>query len=196
MGPYDSPTFLGRKDKIVMGLTLGQLGIVLGGGLVWFVVILGMDRGMMESMLLFAPLHAGTCIIGLVRIAGLMIPVYFLVFLKSLITCAVYHVEREEARAGLPEWFAEELEKQAAAEAAASGQLSDRLQNTDGLSSRLFGALLFFRKRAVDTTTSQQGQEVRTLASLQVEQQANAAAHGVRRSLRSMFLLLVKGKPV
>ena len=196
MGPYDSPTFLGRKDKIVLGLTLGQLAVVLGGGLVWFVLILGMDRGMMESMLMFAPLHAGTCILGLVRIAGLLIPVYFLVFLKSLVTSAVYHVDREEARSGLPEWFADELEAQLAAEAAAAGQLSERIRNTDGLTSRLFGALLFFRKRAVETTTSQQGQEARVLASLQVEQQATAAAHGFRRSLRSMFLLLVKGRPV
>ena len=35
MEPYDSPTFLGNKDKLLLGMTIGQIGVFMGSGLLW-----------------------------------------------------------------------------------------------------------------------------------------------------------------
>ena len=45
MGSYDSPTFLGQKDKYLMGLSLPQLMVAAVVGVFWFLVSLMFGRG-------------------------------------------------------------------------------------------------------------------------------------------------------
>ena len=40
LGSYDSPTFLGQKDKYLMGLSLPELLMAMGVAFGWFLVTL------------------------------------------------------------------------------------------------------------------------------------------------------------
>ena len=53
---YDSPTFLGQKDKYLMGLSLPQLMVALGVAAWWFIVTLMFPYSMLTRLMLMAPL--------------------------------------------------------------------------------------------------------------------------------------------
>ena len=194
MGTYDSPTFLSRKDKLLMGLTLQQFGIVFGGGFVWLMFALALDQSLITSLLTFGPAHIITVAFFLIRPAGMTIPVYLGLMLKAMITAPVYHVEAEGLRAGLPEWFKEQLAAMAQEQAAGSAFSAQDVRASSGVSSRFVGALLFFRRKAVEQATSNQAEEVRSIAKLEAEQRAGEAVQGAERSLRVMLRLLFKGR--
>ena len=80
MGPYDSPTFLGRKDKIAMGMTMGQLMKAIGllMGLLTFWLILIDHVGMIVSGLGFLITLIGTVVVVTVKIGGVKIPAYLM----------------------------------------------------------------------------------------------------------------------
>ena len=71
---YDSPTFLGQKDKYLLGLSLPELmvAMAIGGG--WFFVMLLVPLGMMFRLLLSSPLTGMSMLLLFVRISGLSIP--------------------------------------------------------------------------------------------------------------------------
>lgn len=78
MESYDSPTFLGRKDKIALGMTMGQLtkgiGLVMGLLLFWLllidqVTVIGAGVGFAVSLI-------GAIILSAVKISGVKIPSY------------------------------------------------------------------------------------------------------------------------
>ena len=193
MGAYDSPTFLARKDTLLMGLTLQQFGIVFGGGFVWLMMALALDQPLMTSLLLFGPAHVITTVILIVRPAGMLIPVYFALAVKSFITAPVFHVEAEALRSGLPEWFKEEFAAQARELAETAGLSTADIRESGGVSSRFVGALLFFRRKAAQQATSRSAEEARQIAKLEAEQRAGEVVQGAERSLRVMLRMLFKG---
>ena len=76
MGPYESPTFLNRKDKIAFGMTMSQLGIGIGlvMGLLLFWLLLPVHvivqlGGFLVNLI-------AVLVIMTVRISGVRIPAY------------------------------------------------------------------------------------------------------------------------
>ena len=50
MGSYDSPTFLGQKDKYLMGLSLPQIMVAMGVAAWWFFVSLTLPYSMITRI--------------------------------------------------------------------------------------------------------------------------------------------------
>lgn len=190
MGTYDSPTFLGNKDKLVMGMTIGQVALFIGAGVFWLMLALSFEFSVLMSLALFGPAHGATVAFFLVKLSGMSIPMYLLAMVQSMVSATVYHVDAAEARRGMPEWFAD-IES-AAATAGGAEDLAHIRQSGAG-SRRWLGPLLFFRRRAAATAVTAATEESRMLAGLEAEQRANEAARGAQRTLRTMFRLMVKG---
>ena len=189
MPPYDSPTFLGNKDKLLLGMTIGQVGIFVGSGAVWLLLALSFEFSMMMSLLIFGPAHAVTVAFMLVKIAGMAVPMYLMAMVTSWFASAVYHVDADRARQGLEEWF--DAVPDTAAETAEDWS---RVRLEGKTSRRWLGPLLKFRGKATATARTRIGQEAGTLASLEAEQRSNDAARGLQRSIRTMFRMVVKGQ--
>lgn len=189
MEPYDSPTFLGNKDKLLLGMTIGQVGLFMGSGLLWLMIALAAEFSMVKSLLIFGPAHALTVAFVTVKLSGIALPMYLLAMLSSLVSSAVYHVDAAGAKEGLPDWF----EAAQPAEVAAGDVIIAQVEE-DGVSSRRWlGTLRFFRRKARASASSRFSQETRNLAGLEAEQRSNEAARGLQRSLRTMFRMVVKG---
>ena len=56
MGSYDSPTFLGQKDKYLIGLSLPQLMVAIGVAAWWFFITLTFPYSMVTRLLIMSPL--------------------------------------------------------------------------------------------------------------------------------------------
>lgn len=74
LAPYESPTFLGQKDKYLAGLSLPQLMGTLGMGLFVFVVTLLLPMSFVWRMVLVLPLTGVAASLVFVRISGLSVP--------------------------------------------------------------------------------------------------------------------------
>ena len=193
MGPYDSPTFLSRKDKLLMGMTLQQFGIVFGGGFVWLMVALAVDQPLTNSLLMFGPAHGVTVAMLMIKPAGMSIPVYVILAVRSFVTAPVYHVETDVLRDGLQEWF-KDRDLQADKEVAGAAFAVTDIGQGRGRSAKFLGALLFFRRKAVQQSNSRASQEARAIARVETEHRAGEAVNGVQRTLRSMIRLLFRGR--
>ena len=92
MGPYESPTFLGRKDKIALGMTMGQLmkGVVLLLGLLTFWLVLLDHVGLIMSGLGFIVSLIGAVLLLTVKIGGVRIPAYLMKMLMMTIRRPAY----------------------------------------------------------------------------------------------------------
>ena len=102
---YDSPTFLGRKDKYLMGLSLPQLMILIGVGFTGFVFTLLLPVGMMMRFAILAPATGVAGILFFGRIAGLSIPMYFLKALSYMFSKPVYEEHKFLLLNGAPVWL-------------------------------------------------------------------------------------------
>ena len=80
-GAYDSPTFLGQKDKYLLGLSLPELMMAMGIALMWFIVTLMTPYGMLVRLAMVVPATGVSLFLLFGRIAGLSIPGYFLLML-------------------------------------------------------------------------------------------------------------------
>lgn len=93
-GSYDSPTFLGRKDKLMLGLSLMQMMAVVFTTLSWFVVSLGFTSfSMLERFMFVVPAELATAVFLMVKPYGLYIPVYVWLMVKGLIFRQMYESE-------------------------------------------------------------------------------------------------------
>ena len=86
--PYDSPTFLGNKDKLLLGMTIGQIGVFMGSGLLWLMIALAAEFSTLKSLLIFGPAHTLTVAFFMVKLSGLALPMYLLAMLSSLVSSA------------------------------------------------------------------------------------------------------------
>ena len=110
LGPYDSPTFLGQKDRYLLGLSLPELivAMLIAGG--WFVVTLGFPLGILLRLVVVLPLTGVSVAFLFVRISGLSIPMYLLLSLLRLFRRPSFEESRELLLEGEPAWL--ELRRQ------------------------------------------------------------------------------------
>ena len=110
LGPYDSPTFLGQKDRYLVGLSLPELivAILIAGG--WFLVTLGVPLGILLRLVVVLPLTGISVAFLFVRISGLSIPMYLLLSLLRLFRRPSFEESRELLLEGEPAWL--ELRRQ------------------------------------------------------------------------------------
>ena len=84
MGSYDSPTFLGQKDKYLMGLSLPQLMVAIGVAAWWFFVSLTFPYSTVTRILIMVPLTGASLALLFARISGLTVPMFVLLAIKGL----------------------------------------------------------------------------------------------------------------
>ena len=110
LGAYDSPTFLGQKDRYLLGLSLPELiiAMVIAGG--WFLVMLGFPLGIFLRLVVVLPLTGVSVAFLFVRISGLSIPMYLLLSLLRLFRRPSFEESRELLLEGEPAWL--ELRRQ------------------------------------------------------------------------------------
>ena len=110
LGPYDSPTFLGQKDRYLVGLSLPELivAILIAGG--WFLVTLGFPLGILLRLVVVLPLTGISVAFLFVRISGLSIPMYLLLSVLRLFRRPSFEESRELLLEGEPAWL--ELRRQ------------------------------------------------------------------------------------
>ena len=110
LGAYDSPTFLGQKDRYMLGLSLPELiiAMVVAGG--WFVVSLAFPVGILVRLLVVLPLTGTSVAFLFARTSGLSIPMYLLLSLLRMFRRPSFEESREILLEGGSAWL--ELRRQ------------------------------------------------------------------------------------
>lgn len=111
VGSYDSPTFLGEKDKYLVGLTLPQLMVGLAIGFLWFMLALALPYGMLVKLAVVAFATVLTLAMLFIRIWGLSIPMLVLLSIRSSMARPLYEEFKELILLGAPEWVEEQAKK-------------------------------------------------------------------------------------
>lgn len=108
LSAYDSPTFLGRKDRFLLGMSLSQLGICALVAVFWW-FFLGWTTGLdvMPRAAVFGVCQGGTVAALFVRLAGLSVPSYCWLMLKQLVRKPLWESNRERLVNGEPDPAAE-----------------------------------------------------------------------------------------
>ena len=187
VGPYDSPTFLGSKDKLLLGMTMVQVGAFMGSAIMWFMVAFALDMSMMQRLLIFGPAHVLTVVIVSVRVGGgLMVPIYLLLMLRSLVVTPLYHATGGEVRGGLPEWLEDEIKDEPVFAYSAPPRIS--------MVRKFLSSMRLFGQGAARHGRSQRAKEARNMASIEMENRASDAAHGAKNFLRQAIRVLRGGR--
>ena len=105
LGSYDSPTFLGQKDKYLLGLSLPELMIAMGVALMWFVVTLMVPYGMLVRLTMVVPATGISLFLLFGRIAGLSIPGYLWLMLVRSFSRPVFEETPERLLEGDSIWL-------------------------------------------------------------------------------------------
>ena len=96
MTPYDSPTFLGRKNKFLLGLSAGQVGVVGVVIVVWLPVFFALGMlAILPRLLVVLPGAGVTLALIFVRIQGLSMPRYGVMSVRLLVRRPIYESEGE-----------------------------------------------------------------------------------------------------
>ena len=111
VGSYDSPTFLGQKDKYLVGLTLPQLMVGLGVGFLWFLLSLMLPYGMLVKLCMILPCTILSLVLLFARVWGLSIPMFVLLSLQRSMVKPMYEEFKELVLLGAPEWVEEQQKK-------------------------------------------------------------------------------------
>ena len=167
LGSYDSPTFLGQKDKYLVGLSLPELMLSMVIGLVWFLLTFMIPAGLVVRVLLAVPMTGLTMMFIFMRIFGMPIPVFLLLSLVRLFQHPSYEEGIDFLLQGSPEWL--ELQR----------------QNVERGSR--FRGLMRKGRRAVDSVPEARRAEVRAEMDRQVTETAVAAEGWARDAVRSLF---------
>ena len=170
LGSYDSPTFLGQKDKYMLGLSLPELMVSMAIGAFWFFLMFLIPVGFLIRILISLPLTGASMSLLFVRISGLSIPGYLLLSLVRLFRRPSYEEAQEFVLGGAPAWL--DLERQ-------KGEKN----------SRFFGLVRKGRRAAASVPEAQRA-EMRAEMDRQVAETAAGAESWARDAIRS----LVKGK--
>ena len=170
LGSYDSPTFLGQKDKYMFGLSLPELMISMGIGAFWFFLMFLIPVGFLIRAAIALPLTGASMSLLFVRIAGLSIPGYLLLSLVRVFRRPSYEEVQEFVLGGAPAWLDVERQK---------GEKN----------SRFFGLVRKGRQVAASVPEAQRA-EMRAEMDRQVATTAAEAESWARDAIRS----LVKGK--
>ena len=101
---YDSPTFLGQKDKYLLGLTLVQLIMLLGVGFLIFMLSLALPFEFFKRILLVVPATGAMAVLMFTRLSGLSIPAYVYSSILGLLRQPSFEVKKESVLVGEPGW--------------------------------------------------------------------------------------------
>ena len=112
MVPYDSPTFLNQKDKYMLGLSLPEMVIAMAIGGGWFILLLFFEMDMVLRLVLLVPCTGITMAFIFARIAGLLIPMYFLLSIVRIFKRPSFEEVQDYVVQGEPAWL--ELQRQRA----------------------------------------------------------------------------------
>ena len=169
-GHYNSPTFLGQKDSYLLGLTLPQVGLLIGMGMTIFLVSLAIE---MDTILRIGAVLGMTAAAGVLlfaRISGLSIPVYLLSFAISLFRKPRYEEQEETLLSGDLPWL----------------QAQERRRERTGRWGRL-------RHRAAETADSTQLAQRRSEMNAEANRQVTQGAVETEKWLREGLESLIKG---
>ena len=167
LGSYDSPTFLGQKDKYMLGLSLPQLMVAVGVIFFWFLVSLAFPYTTQVRLAIMTPLSSVTLALIFVRISGLSIPVYLGLTVLRMFSRPSFEDMGEKMVLGQPEW----LEQQ-------------RLRSErEGLGSRLRRG----RSRAQSVEVESKRVEVQAEVDKTVTETAVGAEQWVREGVRTLI---------
>ena len=104
---YDSPTFLGQKDKYFFGLTLVEVMMLLGVGFLTFILSLAFPVGFMTRMLLVIPITGAMAVLMFARLSGLSIPAFIFLAVLGMFRRPSFEVTKEFVLSGDPAWVEE-----------------------------------------------------------------------------------------
>ena len=169
LGYYDSPTFLGQKDKYLMGLSMIELMISMGVAFFWFILSLLIPGGFLVRLLVTLALTGASMSILFVRIYGLSIPSYIFLSILRLFRHPSYEEGRDSVLEGDPAWLDLQLQRQ------------DREGNP-----RLLGLLRRGREAASSVPDARRA-EMRAEMDRQANSAAAAAEGWARDAIRSLF---------
>ena len=168
LGSYDSPTFLGQKDKYLMGLSLPELLLAMGVAFGWFLVTLFFPISILMRMVVVLPLTGVSVAFLFVRISGLSIPVFVLLAISRVFKKPSFEETRELMLGGQSDWLK-----------------SQELKSQKGSK---FGSLLGRKRKLLEDNEARQA-ELRAEMDKQLVEGASAVEGWVREGVRT----LVKG---
>lgn len=113
LSSYESPTFLGQKDKYMAGLSLPQLMGMVGIGVFIFVVTLLLPFGFVWRLALVVPLTAVVGMLVFARISGLSIPSFLLHSVVRAFSRPVYEEHQQLLVRGAVVWAEAQAQKRA-----------------------------------------------------------------------------------
>lgn len=81
---YDSPTFLGKRDVYLLGLTMPQIAAAAGIAIAWLLVAMMFTMTMQMRLIVFGPMYLFTLLMVFVKPFGLALPVLAFLWAKYL----------------------------------------------------------------------------------------------------------------
>lgn len=84
LGTYDSPTFLGKRDVYLLGLTMPQIAASAGIAIAWLLVAMMFTMTMQMRLIVFGPMYLFTLGMIFIKPFGLPLPVMLILALKYL----------------------------------------------------------------------------------------------------------------
>ena len=90
LGTYDSPTFLGKRDVYLLGLTMPQIAASGGIAVAWLLLAMMFTMTMQMRLIVFGPMYLFTLAMVFVKPFGLMLPVLTVLALKYLFVKPMY----------------------------------------------------------------------------------------------------------
>ena len=108
---YDSPTFLGQKDKYLIGLSLPQLMILIGVAFTAFIFTLMIPGGFLVRLMVVIPITGFLGVLLFARIAGLSIPMYLVQAVSYMFRRPVYEEHQLLLLNGAPVWLEAQVQK-------------------------------------------------------------------------------------
>lgn len=184
-GNYDSPTFLGRRDKLLLGMTFPQVVVFMASFVLWSAVAFSFDMGVMGRLLMFGPLHGVTVAMFTVKIGGVLIPFYLVMMVKGSLFVPLYHSTDREMRLGLPEWEGQREQRR-------FGDSEEDEALPDGTLARLAYSVKQLRRRNTRQARAEAVREMGYLAEVEAEHHGYQAVQESKQWLRQMWRMLRK----
>ncbi len=170
LGSYDSPTFLGQKDKYFLGLSLPELMVSMSVGAFWFFLTFLVPAGFIVRILIALPLTGGTMTFIFFRVSGMSIPSYLLLSLVRLFRRPSYEENQEAILDGSSAWLA--------------------IQDRNSEKKPMFFGLVGRSRRAVASVPDARKAEIKA----EMDRQMTDTAVGMESWARDAIQSLVKGK--
>ena len=121
---YDSPTFLGRKDRFLLGMSMSQLGICALVAVCWWFFLqwtTGLD--LIPRAVVFGVCQGATVAALFVRLSGLSVPAYCWLMVKQMLRKPFWESSRDWLVNGVPDPAAEARAERAAGKRSLLGRL-------------------------------------------------------------------------